>query len=140
MARAAPLPAMDDDASTYLAKATESLLTAESEFVNGRYNSCANRCYYSCLQAAIAALVREGIRATGDRWGHDFVQAQFVGQLVNRRKRYPADLRQVLADNQALRDRADYRTDMVTSIQAGRALGRSRTFVQAVRQGGGFEQ
>ena len=41
------MPAMDDDATVYLAKATESLLTAESEFVNGRYNSCANRCYYS---------------------------------------------------------------------------------------------
>ena len=84
--------------------------------------------------------MREGIRGTGDGWGHDFVQAQFVGQLVNRRKRYPADVRLVLADNQALRDRADYRTDLVASIQAGRALGQSRTFVQAVRQGGGFER
>ena len=130
---------MDGDATIYLAKATESLLTAESEFDHARYNSCANRCYYSCLQAAIAALLRAGIRAVNDEWGHGFVQAQFVGQLVNRRKRYPATLRQVLADNQALRDKADYRTGMVTRTEAGRALGRSRAFVAAIRQGGAFD-
>src|SRR6266446_1525926 len=36
---------MEHDITIYLAKAAESLLTAESEFANGRYNSCANRCY-----------------------------------------------------------------------------------------------
>jgi uncharacterized protein (UPF0332 family) len=128
---------MEHDRAIYLAKATESLLTAESEFVNGRYNSCANRCYYACFQAAIAALLREGIRATGGQWGHEFVQAQFVGQLINRRKRYDPALRRTLADNQSLRDKADYRPDVVTQTQAGRALSRSRTFVHAVRQGGG---
>jgi uncharacterized protein (UPF0332 family) len=38
---------MEQDIMIYLAKANESLLTAESEFANGRYNSCANRCYYA---------------------------------------------------------------------------------------------
>jgi uncharacterized protein (UPF0332 family) len=123
-----------DEAAVYLAKATESLLTAESEFVNGRYNSCANRCYYSCFQSAIAALLREGIRARSNRWGHDYVQAQFVGQLVNRRKRYDAGLRRVLADNQALRDQADYHTDMVGRTETSRALNRSRKFLQAVQR------
>ena len=56
---------MEQDITIYLAKATESLQTAESEFANGRYNSCANRCYYACFQAAIAALLREGIRPRG---------------------------------------------------------------------------
>ena len=60
------------DITNPLAGATESLLTAESEFVNGRYNSCANRCYYGCFQAAIAALLRDGIRARG-QWSHEFV-------------------------------------------------------------------
>jgi len=131
---------MDDDAAIYLSKALESLATAESEFVHGRFNSCANRCYYACFQAAIAALLWEGIRTSNDHWGHDFVHAQFVGQLVNRRKRYAADLRQVLVTNQALRDKADYHTDLVTQTQADRALGRCRTFVQAVRQGGGLDR
>jgi uncharacterized protein (UPF0332 family) len=49
---------MEQDITIYLAKAAESLLTAESEFINGRYNSCANRCYYCCFLAAIAALRR----------------------------------------------------------------------------------
>jgi uncharacterized protein (UPF0332 family) len=121
-----------DDADIYLTKARESLLTAESELKNGRYNSCANRCYYSCFQAAIAALLREGIRAMDDRWGHDYVQAQFAGQLIHRRKRYEASLRAVLSDNRRLRDKADYLAEMVTQTQASRALNRTRGFVQAV--------
>jgi uncharacterized protein (UPF0332 family) len=60
---------MEQNITIYLAKATESLLSAESEFVNGRYNSCANRCYYACFQAAIAALLSEGIHPAG-QWSH----------------------------------------------------------------------
>ena len=127
---------MEDDIIIYVTKATESLLTAESEFVNGRYNSCANRCYYACFQAAIAALLREGIRPRG-QWNHEFVQAQFVGVLINQRKRYDPELRRVLSDNQSLRDKADYRPELVTATQASRALRRSRLFVAAVRQRGG---
>ena len=130
---------MEHVITIYLAKATESLLTAESEFINGRYNSCANRCYYACFQAAIAALLREGIRPAG-QWSHAFVQAQFVGVLINQRKRYDPQLRRVLADNQSLRDKADYRPELVTATQASRALRRSRLFVAAVRQRGGVTQ
>jgi uncharacterized protein (UPF0332 family) len=126
---------MGQDITIYLAKATESLLTAESEFANGRYN----RCYYACFQAAIAALLREGIRPRG-QWSHAFVQAQLVGVLINQRKRYDPQLRRVLADNQSLRDRADYRPELVIATQAGRALRRSRLFVTAVRQRGGVTQ
>jgi uncharacterized protein (UPF0332 family) len=127
---------MAQDITIYLAKATESLQTAESEFANGRYNSCANRCYYACFQAAIAALLREGIRPRG-QWSHEFVQAQLVGVLINQRKHYDRELRRVLADNQILRDQADYRPELVTATQASRALRRSRLFVAAIRQRGG---
>ena len=130
---------MEHDITIYLAKATESLLTAESEYVNGRYNSCANRCYYSCFQAAIVALLLEGIRPRG-QWSHEFVHAQFVGVLINQRKRYDSDLRRVLADNQILRDQADYRAELVTPTRAGRALRRSRMLVSAVQQRGGVVQ
>jgi hypothetical protein len=75
---------MEEGIAIYLAKASESLQTAESEFVNGRYNSCANRCYYCCFLAAIAALLREGIRPRG-QWSHEFVHGQFVGVLINQR-------------------------------------------------------
>lgn len=64
----------------FFAKAEGSLAGAESEFVNGRYNNCANRCYYACFQAAIAALAREGIAPSASQWGHGFVQAQFGGE------------------------------------------------------------
>src|ERR671923_57398 len=127
---------MEQDITIYLAKAEESLRTAESEFANGRYNSCANRCYYACFQAAIAALLAEGIRARG-QWSHEFVQGQFVGVLINQRQLYDTQLRRVLSDNQSLRDKADYRPELVTATQASRALRRSRLFVAAVRQRGG---
>lgn len=129
---------MDRDIAIYLAKGSESLLTAESEFVNGHYNSCANRCYYACFQVAIAALLGEGIRPQS-RWTHEFVHAEFVGVLINRRKRFAPELRRVLSDNQSLRELADYRPELVTRTQANRALIRTRSFVNAVRQKMGFE-
>ena len=127
---------MEQDITIYLAKAEESLRTAESEFANGRYNSCANRCYYACFQAAIAALLAEGISARG-QWSHAFVQGQFVGVLINQRHLYDTQLRRVLADNQTVREKADYRPELVNTTQASRALRRTRTFVAAVRQRGG---
>jgi uncharacterized protein (UPF0332 family) len=130
---------MEQTTTIYLTKAYESLLTAESEFANGRYNSCANRTYYACFQAAIAAILTEGIRPAG-QWNHQFVQAQFVGVLINKRKRYESELRRVLADNQSLRDKADYRPEFVTATQALRALRRTRLFVTAIRQRGGVAQ
>ncbi len=125
---------METEVSIYLAKAAESLLSAESEFSNGRYNSCANRCYYACFQAAIAALLIENIRPAGN-WGHGFVQGQFVGQLVNRRKQFSADLGRTLPEIQIMRDQADYRPVHITETQAGRALRKTRVFVTAVQQG-----
>ena len=53
------------ETDTYREKADESLAGAVSEFANGRYNNCANRCYYSCFLAAVHALVTAGIRP---RW------------------------------------------------------------------------
>jgi uncharacterized protein (UPF0332 family) len=125
---------METDMSIYLAKAGESLLSAESEYSNGRYNSCANRCYYAAFQAAIAALLRGGIRTSSDRWSHAFVQSTFAGQLINRRHRYPAILRSTLGDLQLLRNRADYTIDVITQIEANRGLRRCRDFVTAIQQ------
>src|SRR2546428_14167260 len=112
---------MEQDITIYLAKAEESLRTAESEFANSRYNSCANRCYYACFQAAIAALLSEGIRPRG-QWNHEFVQGRFVGGLINQRHLYDTQLRRVLSDNQSLRDKVAYREGLVTAIQAGAQL------------------
>ena len=124
----------DGRAEAFRVKAEESLASATSEFANRRYNSCANRCYYACFQAAIVALLRERIQPprSDQRWGHAFVQAQFAGQLIIRRKLYPSSLRDVLPRLLALRQHADYELDPVGRVQAGRALGRTREFVEAI--------
>jgi uncharacterized protein (UPF0332 family) len=125
---------MDNMDIVYLAKAIESLAGAESEFANRRYNNCANRCYYACFQAAIAALIQTGIQPKNPQgqWGHDFVQAQFISQLINRQKRYPSTIREALERTYTLRQIADYRIEQVSEVQADRALRRTRLFVGTV--------
>jgi len=118
----------------YRAKAEESLAGAESEFAAGRYNNCTNRCYYACFQAAIHALQQAGIAPKGghEQWSHAFVQAEFVGQLINRRKRYPSDLKAALSQTLALRHAADYKRDWLTQREASRALRWARDIVRAL--------
>lgn len=127
---------MIDLGGTYLDKARESVTGARVEYEGGRYNNAANRSYYACFQAAIHALILEGIRPPGGstEWGHDFVQAQFRGQLVNRRHRYETALRDTLLDNYRVRVRGDYEIRPVAEINAARALRRAERFVQAVVQ------
>ena len=118
---------MSDIRLVFLSKAEESLAGAESEFANERYHNCANRCYYACFQAAIAALIQADIgpRSPRGQWGHDFVQAEFIGQLINRRKIYPASLRDVLERTYTLRQVADYQAEFITERQAVRDAGRT---------------
>jgi uncharacterized protein (UPF0332 family) len=129
---------MIESDNAYIDKAEESLAGAESEQANSRYNNVANRCYYACFQAAIHALLQAGIQAPSreGQWGHDFVQAQFNGQLINRRKLYPAELRTTLAETYALREVGDYKRERVPERRAARAVRRAEEFLGAVRQGG----
>jgi len=126
----------------YLAKAVESLAGAESELANRRFNNCANRCYYACFQAAVAALLSAGIQvhSSSGRLRHDTIQAQFAGQLINRRRRYPSTLRRILGENMVLRQTADYERSTISEIQAYRAVRRSREFVEAVQRESGGSQ
>lgn len=128
---------MAEQEPIYLEKAVSSLTGAESEFISGRFDNAANRCYYSVFQAAIVALLREGIRpASGSAWSHAFVQGQFAGVLVNRRHRYPPDLRDTLPQNLIVRQRADYEEQHVSQVQADRSLRRTRTFLDSVQARG----
>ena len=52
----------------------------------------------------------------------------------NRRKRYAAGLRQVLARNLTFRHKADYAPDLVLQRQAERAVQRTREFLEAIRE------
>jgi uncharacterized protein (UPF0332 family) len=125
---------MSTASEAYLAKSRESLAGAASEFINGRYNNVANRCYYACFQAAIAALNRAEVYPPSGKseWGHAFVQAQFVGLLIHRRRLYPSELRDTLSLTLILRQHGDYEIADVSQKQASRALTRARIFVTAV--------
>ena len=129
---------MIDHEPVFLRKAEESLAGAESEFINNRYNNAANRAYYAVFQAAIHALVEAGVQPPGavEQWGHDFVQARFAGDLVNRRKLYPADLRTTLEQNFRLRVAADYGREYVSDVRTARAVRRAEVFVAAVAERG----
>jgi uncharacterized protein (UPF0332 family) len=118
----------------YLAKAAESLASPAADHTAGRYNSCANRCYYACFQAAVAALIGADITPHGSQtqWEHDFVRAQFEGTLIGRRKLYSADLRGTLQALYALRIIGDYSTVEVSRTQSSRALPHAITFVNKV--------
>ena len=67
------------------------------------------------------------------RWQHGFVQAQFVGQLINRRKHYPASLRDALFRTLILRRVADYTLQYVSQTEAYRAVRRARAFLEAIQ-------
>ena len=130
---------MIDPSAVFLDKAQASLAGAESEAANARYDNCANRVYYACFQAAVAALLRAGIQSPNPQghWSHTFVPSQFVGQLITRRKLYPAALRDTLPRTYQLRQAADYTDDLLPQTQALRALRRAREFVLAVQEEGG---
>lgn len=125
---------MSDLSDAFMEKAAESLAGARSEFGNGRYNNTANRAYYAAFQAAIAALDDDGIHPLGDSttWGHGFVHGQFTGLLINRRKRYPAELRGTLQLTFKVRQQGDYKLTPVTVTQARQVLARANALVEAV--------
>lgn len=128
---------MDAANAPYLARAEESLAGAERKFAAGAYNNCANRAYYACFQATVAALIQIGIGPSGrDRqWRFDAVHAQFVEWLLNRRKAYPARLRDTLERTKVLRNSADYEILRVKRSEAAHSLRRAREFVEAVQRG-----
>jgi uncharacterized protein (UPF0332 family) len=102
------------EADAYLAKAKESLASAEADLEAGRFNSAANRAYYAAFQASVAMLIEHGIRPRGFAWDHRFVIGQFSGKLITRRKVVPARLTGTLDVLLKRRLRADYRPAAVS--------------------------
>jgi uncharacterized protein (UPF0332 family) len=130
---------LNTEIESFLAKAQESLQSAEADFAAHRYNSSANRCYYAAFQAAIAALIRAGFRPStrGNQWSHTFVHSSFAGQLIHRQKRYPASLRETLALLLDIRQVADYRSVTVSNREAAKVLRLARAFLAEVDPKGG---
>lgn len=83
----------------------------------------------------MAALLRAGLRPHG-QWTHKFVQSRFAGDLIARRKRYPARLSDIFSKLLVLRQAADYETTLISDKLAGRAVRDTRQFLSSVLEGG----
>ena len=100
---------------------------------HGLYNNAVNRSYYAAYQAAVAALVAEGVEPILEcYWPHDIVQAQFPALLVDERHRYPAALRATLKTLFDERLQADYEPILIGAETAAEAVRRARVFVEHV--------
>ena len=122
-----------EEADAFAAKAAESLASAEDDFAQGRHNSCARNSYYAAFQAAVAALLREGIRPRG-QWSHSFVQARFAGVLIARRRSYGSAMRDVLPRLLEVRNTADYSAIAISASVSRRVLQRARELVRQVEE------
>ena len=117
----------------YLSKALASLAGADAELARELFNNAVNRAYYACYQAAVAALVADGVEPElEDFWPHDVVHAQFAKLLVDERGRYPRRLRATLKAVFDERLKADYEPDVIGAGTADEAVRRARDFVQEV--------
>jgi uncharacterized protein (UPF0332 family) len=81
----------------YLAKARNSLRTAQSAYEQGDFDSCPSRAYFAVFQAEVAALVKR-TEFRQDEWRHERVQAEFNQRLIHARKVFPASLRSIHDD------------------------------------------
>lgn len=67
-----------------------------------------------------------------DRIDHDWVQAQFNGNLIGRTKVYPAKIRPSLADMQTIRSQADYKSNPVGKKNASRQIAKAEEMLQLI--------
>jgi uncharacterized protein (UPF0332 family) len=95
-------------------------------------NSAVSRAYYAMFQAAQVALEQAGFRRSS--WSHSGLQAACTTELIHRRKRYPAVLRDYLSSGLEVRQVADYGRSGVSQKIAQRLVRRARTFVAAVEE------
>ena len=125
---------MIPEAQRYVAKARESLASAEADLRAGRLNSAASRAYYAAFQAAIAALIEHGIRPRGRSWDHRFVMSEFSGKLVTRRKVVPSKLGGKLELLMTTRLVADYGHDSVSKRATARSVKEAGGFLREFRR------
>jgi uncharacterized protein (UPF0332 family) len=131
--RGRPAHAAPPSWTPYLNKARASIAGAELELEHRYYDSAVNRAYYACYQAAVAALVAEGVPPVVERyWPHDIVHVRFPSVLIDERGRYPRSQRGTLKAIFDERLKADYEPDNVSPSTAGEAVRRARVFVDLV--------
>ena len=118
--------------SDWMVKAAENLAVADWCQEQGHFNACANRFYYAMFHAALAALLKHGMKPSGEKIGHDWVQANFSGQLIHRRKVFPRKFRQYLVKAFRVRVAADYQLMPVSKNLVTNELKKAREFVNTI--------
>jgi hypothetical protein len=85
------------------------------------------------FQAVHVALEVAGVARA--QWSHPALQAAFTTELINRRKTYPAALRDHLLIGLGVRQAADYGRAGVSRNVAYRMVRRAAAFVSTVQEG-----
>jgi uncharacterized protein (UPF0332 family) len=119
------------DWQIYLAKARNSLRTAQQAYEQGDVDSCVSRAYFAVFHSEIAALVKL-TPFRQDRWGHDRVQAEFNRRFIQERKLFAASLRFTHNDLIGRRHIADYKSQHVGLQAAERCLRKAIEMVSAI--------
>ena len=118
--------------NAFIKKAEENLHVATTACDDKCYNASVNRAYYSVLQAAIAALEHEGIKE--EKINHAWVQSEFNGKLISRRKIYPSKLKSTLTELQLSRNIADYKNKSISKKIALNRLARAREMFEIIKK------
>jgi uncharacterized protein (UPF0332 family) len=116
----------------WMDKASENLAAAQLCFDHGYFNACANRLYYAMFQAGAAALLKHGLLPPKEQIGHDWLQSNFAGQLIHRRKIFSAKFRAYLSDAYRVRTLADYKSFSVSKKVALNELKKAKKFINAI--------
>ncbi len=117
----------------WIDKANENLTAAQLCCDHGLFNACANRLYYAMFHAAIAALLKNGVKLPSKNIGHDWVQSNFSGLLIHRRKVFPGKFRPYLSDAYWIRTTADYKASCVSKDAAASELKKAKEFVDKIQ-------
>ena len=116
----------------WMDKANENLTAAQLCCDQGLFNACANRLYYAMFHAGIAALLKNSVSLPPKNIGHGWVQSNFSGQLIHRRKVFSAKFRPYLSDSYWIRVTADYEASSIGKKLASTELKKAKEFVNAI--------
>jgi uncharacterized protein (UPF0332 family) len=113
----------------FLQRSAQNLEAAELLFDAALYDASANRAYYAVFDAAFVACLHFGVPIVPD---HAKVLSLFCGELVARRKIFPAHLKNDLYEVQRLRVQADYENLSVSKSKAQRSIKTSKIILTTI--------
>lgn len=95
----------------------------------GLHDACANRIYYAVFDAAFVACMHYGVKIEPE---HAKVLSAFCGELIARKKLFPASVKESLYELQKIRIKADYGEVAVSKTTASNALKTGKQIVYTV--------